>query len=373
MMRVTTLYAASAAATASYYTQYLTAAPGEQPGQWLGRQADAFGLTGRVDGAALELLLSGRHPVDGSVLGRPLVDRVRADGSVTRAVAGFDATLSAPKSVSVWWALTGDDRIAQCHDVAVRAVADHLERYGATTRIRAGDGRLHPDTDGLTMAAFRQTTSRLDDPQLHTHLVVSAKVRVADGRWYALDARYLKRHQRALGGLYQSVLRAELTHRFGVAFGPIVNGQAEIAGVPDELLAVFSKRTGVDRRRDRRPRRRVRAARGPGPDPLRACRHPTRSRRRHPHPQVRQRPERPAHPVARRSRRRRRHSRRARRRSIRRAAADRAAHGADRHRRRGPRHAGGAVLGVAPSRRPAHHLRHRPPRQSSVRRSDGRS
>ena len=95
------------------------------------------------------------------MLGRPLVDRVRADGSVTRAVAGFDATLSAPKSVSVWWALTGDDRVAQCHDVAVRAVADHLERYGATTRIRAGDGRVLPDTEGLTMAAFRQTTSRL--------------------------------------------------------------------------------------------------------------------------------------------------------------------------------------------------------------------
>jgi hypothetical protein len=46
-----------------------------------------------------------------------------------------------------------------------------------------------------------------------------------------------------LGGLYQSVLRAELTHRLGVAWRPIVNGQAEIAGVPDELLAVFSKRT----------------------------------------------------------------------------------------------------------------------------------
>ena len=46
-----------------------------------------------------------------------------------------------------------------------------------------------------------------------------------------------------LGGLYQSVLRAELTHRLGVDWRPIVNGQAEIAGVPDELLAVFSKRT----------------------------------------------------------------------------------------------------------------------------------
>jgi hypothetical protein len=48
-----------------------------------------------------------------------------------------------------------------------------------------------------------------------------------------------------LGGLYQSVLRSELTHRFGVAWGPIVNGQAEIAGIPKELLAVFSKRAAA--------------------------------------------------------------------------------------------------------------------------------
>ena len=93
------------------------------------------------------------------------------------------------------------------------------------------------------MATFRQTTSRADDPQLHTHAVISAKVQTVDGRWLALDARFLKRHQRMLGGLYQSVLRAELTHRYGIAWGPIVNGQAEIAGAPAELLEVFSKRT----------------------------------------------------------------------------------------------------------------------------------
>jgi AAA domain/TrwC relaxase len=39
------------------------------------------------------------------------------------------------------------------------------------------------------------------------------------------------------------VLRAELTHRYGVAWGPIENGQAEIAGTPPELLDAFSKRT----------------------------------------------------------------------------------------------------------------------------------
>ena len=48
-----------------------------------------------------------------------------------------------------------------------------------------------------------------------------------------------------LGGLYQSVLRAELTHRFGVEWGPLLTGQAEIAGVPDELLDVFSKRSAA--------------------------------------------------------------------------------------------------------------------------------
>ena len=243
MMRVTTLYAATAATTAGYYTRYLTGAAGELPGQWLGNQADRLGLHGEVTTEALQALLSGCDPVTGATLGHPLVDRTLSNGKVIRAVAGFDATLSAPKSLSVLWALTGDDGFAECHDVAVRAVAGYLERFGATTRVRSNGKRMHPDTHGLTMAAFRQTTSRADDPQLHTHLVISAKVQTADERWLALDARFLKRHQRTLGGLYQSVLRAELTHRYGVAFEPIVNGQAEISGVPAELLAVFSKRT----------------------------------------------------------------------------------------------------------------------------------
>jgi len=82
----------------------------------------------------------------------------------------------------------------------------------------------------------------------------------------------LKHFQRALGGLYQSVLRAELTHRYGVGLGEIVNGQAEIGGVPAELLEVFSKRAaqvaaelGVKlgefrRRQGRQPTRFERAA-----------------------------------------------------------------------------------------------------------------
>jgi conjugative relaxase-like TrwC/TraI family protein len=120
VLRVTTLYASSSAATAAYYTRYLAQAPGEEPGLWSGRQAVGLGLTGRVRVEELELLLDGRAPVSGAPLGNVLQDRRTGDGKVVRAVAGFDATFSAPKSVSVWWALTGDSGLLAAHDVAVR-------------------------------------------------------------------------------------------------------------------------------------------------------------------------------------------------------------------------------------------------------------
>jgi hypothetical protein len=60
MLRVTTLYASSASATAAYYTHYLAEAPGEEPGEWSGRQAAALGLSGRVRADDVEALLEGR-------------------------------------------------------------------------------------------------------------------------------------------------------------------------------------------------------------------------------------------------------------------------------------------------------------------------
>lgn len=154
MIRVTTLYAGSAAATAKYYTRYLTQADGEVPGTWTGAQAARLGLVGEVSTEALELLLSGHHPTTGALLGNPLADRTSSNGKVIRAVAGFDATVSAPKTLSVWWALTGDARLVECHDVAVKAVVGYLERFGATTRVRSNGSRLHPDTQGLMIGEF---------------------------------------------------------------------------------------------------------------------------------------------------------------------------------------------------------------------------
>ncbi len=99
MIRVTTLFASGAGASAAYYTGYLTKADGELPGVWAGSQAPGLGLSGEVTTEALEALLSGYHPSTGMQLGRELVDRVDKHGNTIRAVAGYDATLSAPKSL----------------------------------------------------------------------------------------------------------------------------------------------------------------------------------------------------------------------------------------------------------------------------------
>lgn len=245
MLRVTTIYASHASASADYYANYLTQAPGEVPGVWTGKQADALGLAGEVTQDDLLALLEGRDPVSGTQLGRRFADRAMKNSDrVEKAVAGFDATFSAPKSISVLWALTQDEQFLEAHDIAVSATLAHLERFGSTTRVRAGKGvRLHPDSGGLIMAKFGQTTSRADDPDLHTHCVISNKVRTAGGRWMALDGKYMKEFQRMLGGIYQSVIRNELSYRFGFDWEPIVNGQAEIAGIPKDVLRTFSKRT----------------------------------------------------------------------------------------------------------------------------------
>jgi conjugative relaxase-like TrwC/TraI family protein len=215
--------------------------PGEPPGRWWGSGRRAVGLGGEVLPEQLQALLEGRHPATGAILGRRFGDR---------SARAFDATFSAAKSVSVLWALSPDPwvraEVAAAHDAAVDAALGWLERHGAVTR-RGRDGVDQVDSQGLVVALFRQHTSRTADPQLHTHAVIWAKVQDPTGRWLALDARFLKYQQRSIGWVYDAALRTELTARLGVTWGPVIDGHAEVVGVPGELMAEFSQRsTQVD-------------------------------------------------------------------------------------------------------------------------------
>jgi conjugative relaxase-like TrwC/TraI family protein len=160
-------------------------------------------------------------------------------------VRGFDVTASAPKSVSVLFAVGGDAArraVLGAHDAAVGAMVAWIEAH-AHTRFRIAGRVAVLDAKGIVAAAFRQHTSRALDPQLHTHVVIANRVVSPDGRWLALDARTLKLDQRTLSAIYHTGLRAELTARLGVAWEPPVNGIAEIAHVSADVLEEFSSRT----------------------------------------------------------------------------------------------------------------------------------
>ncbi|MGB8360520.1 MAG: MobF family relaxase [Acidimicrobiia bacterium] len=228
-----------------YYTERLPSYyldGGEPPGRWWGHATDRLGLEGQVDPEAFLAVMAGQEPATGCDLGRRF-----GEGSVR----GYDATFSAPKSVSLLWGL-GDDRVrsqvAEAHDRAVESVLGWIEDH-AHTRLRRQGHIMHVDAGGLVVGLFRQHTSRRLDPQLHTHAVIANRVPAPDGRWLALDARAMMVDQRALSAVYHAGLRSELTRRLGVAWETAEHGIAEIAGVPKTVLAEFSQRTNdVERR-----------------------------------------------------------------------------------------------------------------------------
>jgi conjugative relaxase-like TrwC/TraI family protein len=216
------------------------AGAGEAPGVWTGHGASVAGFSGTVTSDALALAFGdARHPVDGQRLGA----RWRAEG-----VIGFDATFSAPKSVSLLFALGDPELRAQVRAAHITAVEDaglgYLEEHAAFTR-RGRNGVMVMDTDGLVIARFEHRTSRALDPQLHSHCLILNKVcDVSDGSWRALHGRPLFEEAKTAGMLYQAALRAELSRRLGVAWRPVSeHGQAELAGIPHELLARFSTRS----------------------------------------------------------------------------------------------------------------------------------
>ncbi len=95
-VRVTTLKGAEAG---RYYTEHLPSYyldGDEPPGRWWGQGADRLGLHGVVEPDAFLAVMAGCDPATGQDLGRRF-----GEGSVR----GYDATFSAPKSVSVLFGL----------------------------------------------------------------------------------------------------------------------------------------------------------------------------------------------------------------------------------------------------------------------------
>src|SRR5215216_495555 len=229
----------------SYYTE-----DENVKGKWFGNQANAWGLAGEVEQQPFERLCEGQDPRTGLQLVRhvPAKEYENAYGEIIETSqhrAGWDATFSAPKSVSLAALVGGDERIVQAHDRSVDVALNELEKY---VQARIGGNNPAQTTGKIVAAKFQHDSARPDRntgyaaPQLHTHTVIFNVTETDDGRIKPIQPLELYRSQRYATEIYRAVLAKEL-QKLGYQIAVDARTAApEIIGFSKEYLAASSPR-----------------------------------------------------------------------------------------------------------------------------------
>ncbi|MBI1347066.1 relaxase domain-containing protein [bacterium] len=237
MIRITQQNSASSAkryyATADYYSEGQ-----EIVGCWGGKGATRLGLEGMVDKFSFERLCDNLDPRTGE----PLTVRTRAERRV-----GYDFTFSVPKSVSLLYAMSGDQDILEAFRASVDETMREIEAE-MKTRVRRNGMDGDRGTGNMVWAEFIHTTSRpvdgLPDPQLHAHVFVfNTTFDEEEKRWKAGQFAEIKRDS----PYFQAAFRVRLANRLqDLGFGvERKRDDFEIAGIPKDVLGRFSRRTAL--------------------------------------------------------------------------------------------------------------------------------
>jgi conjugative relaxase-like TrwC/TraI family protein len=215
--------------------------------EWQGRLAQEWGLRGSVGAEEFARLSEGQHPESCAQLVSHQTPRTYDNeyGKEITSVehrAGWDATFSAPKSVSLTALVGGDERVRQAHRESVRVALGELERY---TQARIGNIRAPETTGKFITATFEHDTARPVDgyaaPQLHAHAVIFNMTERKNGQTPALQERSLFQSQQYATSVYRSKLAIRL-QGLGYEVERGKHGQPEIKGYTQEYLDASSPR-----------------------------------------------------------------------------------------------------------------------------------
>jgi len=249
--------AISAGQALDYYQQEFTnskdnyySEAGEVKGRWSGRLADEWELKGEVRSEQYERLVAGQDPHTGEQLVQAVKARETVNEFGEKIVtsehrAGWDATISAPKSVSLA-ALVGDDeRVRDAHRDSVNEALRGFEEY---LQARGGGDKPSITTGKMVAAQFEHTSSRphrtngYAAPQLHTHVVVFNMTQTDEGKVRSVQPLELYRSQRYATAIYRAHLAQKLQ---GLGYEIEVDprtGAPEIKGFSEAYLQESSPR-----------------------------------------------------------------------------------------------------------------------------------
>jgi len=275
--------AISAGKALDYYKQEFTnskdnyySESGAVKGRWYGTLAEEWNLKGEVTSEQYERLVAGQDPHTGeqlirSVSAREIVDDFGKEKTTSEHRAGWDATFSAPKSVSLA-ALVGDDeRVRDAHRESVEEALKELEKY---LQARGGGDKPAITTGKMIAAQFEHTSSRPDRangyaaPQLHTHVLIFNITQCEDGKVRSVQPLELYRSQQYATAIYRANLADKLQ-----ALGYEIRvdsrtGAPEIKGFSEEYLQDSSPRRREVLKEEKQMKERLWAGRKYG---LRQC------------------------------------------------------------------------------------------------------
>lgn len=249
--------AISAGKALAYYRQEFTnskdnyySEAGEVKGRWSGGLADEWELKDEVLSEQYERLVAGQDPQTGeqlvqAVKARETVNEFGEEMITSEHRAGWDATISAPKSVSLA-ALVGDDeRVREAHRESVNEALKGFEEY---LQARGGGDKPAITTGKMVAAQFEHTSSRPDRtngyaaPQLHTHVVIFNMTQTEGGKVRSVQPLELYRSQRYATAIYRAHLAEKLQ---GLGYEIQVDprtGAPEIKGFSEAYLEESSPR-----------------------------------------------------------------------------------------------------------------------------------
>lgn len=220
----------------------------EISGHWHGKGADILGV-GQGSAVTKEqffALLEGKHPITG----QRLTQRSRKDRR-----PGMDLTFSVPKSVSLAWAILGDERITEILREAVHETMRLDIEPLMHRRVRRGkhaSSKQRTRTGKLIYADFLHKTSRPvagePDPHLHVHAFVINWTE-DNGEHFAAELEEIVRQRPSLQAKFDARLARKLQelgypveHVRYLQGGKLKRGW-EIEGVWRSIIEKFSRRT----------------------------------------------------------------------------------------------------------------------------------
>jgi conjugative relaxase-like TrwC/TraI family protein len=210
----------------------------ELVGRWRGEGAKLLGLSGDVQHHQWTALCDGLNPLNGE----KLLQRLKGNRTI-----GYDFVFSVPKSVSLLYSTTKDERLLDAFREAVDETMQEVQ-LDAQTRVRKNGKNEDRTTGNLIWGEFVHLTSRpvngVPDPNLHAHcFAFNNCFDASENRWKAGQFRNLKRD----APFYEALFHSRLSHRLTELGLPLEKTRTgwELTGVSRGFVEKFSRRTAL--------------------------------------------------------------------------------------------------------------------------------